>query len=137
MSLDDRAIEKEIQAKGLNAPRLTPADIQAVIVSESYTILPSGKCLVCELTLRNGFTVRGEASVVSRENFDRGIGEKVARRKAEDQIWPLEVYLLQERLSVEPRVPRIISEAEPPYPVQQQVHAGSADPRLPAGRPHP
>ncbi|GEP06846.1 hypothetical protein MOX02_48840 [Methylobacterium oxalidis] len=32
---------------------------------------------------------------------------------------------------------RLRAEFEPPYPVQQQVHAGSADPRLPAGRPHP
>ncbi|MDD2711313.1 MAG: Gp49 family protein [Simplicispira sp.] len=32
----DTAIEQEIQAKGLTAPRVTPADIQANIVSEHY-----------------------------------------------------------------------------------------------------
>ena len=96
---NDETIEAEIQAKGLTAPRLTPADIHAVIVGETYTVLPSGKCLVCELTLRNGFTVRGESSAVSRANFDREIGEKISRQRAVDQIWPLEGYLLQERLA--------------------------------------
>ncbi len=32
----DSAIEQEIQAKGLTAPRITPADIQANIASEHY-----------------------------------------------------------------------------------------------------
>lgn len=96
---NEQEIEKAIQAKGLGAPRLSPADIDAVIVGETFTVLPSGKCMVCELTLRNGFTVRGEASVVSRENFDEEIGKKVSRQKARDQIWPLEGYLLQQRLA--------------------------------------
>ena len=33
---DDNAIEKEIQAKGLTAPRITPADIEANITGEHY-----------------------------------------------------------------------------------------------------
>lgn len=33
---DDKAIEQEIQAKGLTAPRVTPADIEANIASEHY-----------------------------------------------------------------------------------------------------
>ena len=32
----DQAIEQEIQAKGLTAPRVTPADIEANIASEHY-----------------------------------------------------------------------------------------------------
>ena len=34
--MNDQAIEQEIQAKGLTAPRVTPADIEANIVSEHY-----------------------------------------------------------------------------------------------------
>lgn len=97
--MSEAEIEKQIQEKGLNAPRLTPELIDAKIVSETYTILPSGKCMVCELILRNGFSVRGEASVVSKENFNEEIGKKVSRAKARDQIWLLEGYLLQEKLS--------------------------------------
>lgn len=33
---DDSAIEREIQAKGKTAPRVTPADLQANIASEHY-----------------------------------------------------------------------------------------------------
>ncbi len=34
--MTDTAIEQEIQAKGLTAPRITPADIEANIASEHY-----------------------------------------------------------------------------------------------------
>lgn len=36
MSNNERQIEEEIQEKGLNAPRLTPADIDLAIVGEHY-----------------------------------------------------------------------------------------------------
>ena len=36
MSTTDQTIEQEIQAKGLTAPRVTPADIEANIASEHY-----------------------------------------------------------------------------------------------------
>lgn len=98
---NDDAIEQQIQAKGLNAPRLTPADIDAVIVDETYTVLPSGKVMVCELTLRNGYTVRGEAATVSKENFDVDIGQKISRENARNKVWELEGYLLQEKLAQE------------------------------------
>ena len=91
-------IEQMIQAKGMTRPRLTPQQIDDAIKSESYTKLPSGKVMVCELTLRNGFTVRGEAAVVSKENFNEDIGRKISRENARDKIWELEGYLLQQRL---------------------------------------
>ena len=40
MSNNEKAIEQEIQDKGLTAPRLTPALIDATIDSETYTVLP-------------------------------------------------------------------------------------------------
>jgi hypothetical protein len=91
-------IESMIKSKGLNAPRVTPADIDAAITTVTYTMLPSGKVMVCEITLRNGFTVRGEASTVSPENFDEEIGRSISFRNARDAIWQLEGYLLQESL---------------------------------------
>ena len=95
---DEQAIEKEIQAKDLNAPRLRPEDIDAAIVSETYTVLPSGKAMICELILRNGFSVRGESACVSKENFNEEIGRKVAFDDARSKVWLLEGYLLQERI---------------------------------------
>ena len=95
----DQIIENAIQAAGATAaPRLTPDDIDRVIVSETYTTLPSGKVMVCELTLRNGFTVRGEASVVSKANFKEEIGRQISRENARNKVWELEGYLLQQFL---------------------------------------
>lgn len=95
---DEKAIEAKIVESGLTAPRLSPEQIDAVIASETFTALPSGKVLVCELLLKNGFSVRGEASVVSKENFNEEIGRDISRKKAREQIWQLEGYLLQQRL---------------------------------------
>ena len=96
---NEQQIEKEIQDKGLNAPRLRPEDIDAAIVSETYTILPSGKAMVCELILRNGFSVRGESACVSKANFNEEIGRKISYEDARNKVWMLEGYLLQERIS--------------------------------------
>lgn len=97
MTNDEQKIEQELQDKGLNAPRLSPEDIDAVIREVTYTPLPSGKCMVCEITLKNGYTVRGESACVSPANFDVNIGHKLSYKNAREKIWGLEAYLLQER----------------------------------------
>lgn len=95
---DEKAIEAEIQAKGLTAPRLTPADIDAAIVAEHYHVFPGTTLTVCCMVLRNGFTVTGESAAASPANFDETLGRKIARDNARQKIWPLEGYLLRERL---------------------------------------
>lgn len=95
---NEQQIESEIQAKNLNAPRLSPALIDATIVSDAYHVFPGTALTVCCLTLRNGFTVTGESSSVSLDNFDEEIGRKVARANARDKIWVLEGYLLKQKL---------------------------------------
>lgn len=97
--MDEQKLEQSIQARGLNAPRLTPESIDAVIVGETFTVLPSGKVMVCEITLDNGFTVRGEAAVVSKTNFNQEIGERISYKNAREKIWELEGYLLQSKLA--------------------------------------
>lgn len=96
---DEAAIEAEIQAKGLTAPRLTPDSIDAVIVGEQYHVFDGTTLTVCCLTLRNGFTVTGESAAASPENFNREIGQKIARTNAREKIWALEGYLLKNRLT--------------------------------------
>ena len=98
MSNNEKAIEQEIQDKGLTAPRLTPTLIDATIDSETYTDLPSGRVTICEMTLKNGFVVLGESSCVSKENFNAELGQKIARENARNKIWELEGYLLKQRL---------------------------------------
>jgi hypothetical protein len=96
VSNNEQELEQLIKDKGLNAPRLSPKDIENVIMSETYVVLPSGKTMICELILQNGFSVLGEASVVSKENFNYDIGKKISRENARNKIWQLEGYLLQE-----------------------------------------
>lgn len=98
--MSEQAIEKKIQDKGLNAPRIKPEDIDAKIKGSTFTNLPSGKCVICEITLQNGFTVRGESACVSPKNFDQEIGNKIAFENARNKIWQLEGYLLQEKFPV-------------------------------------
>ena len=99
MSTDEAQIEAEIQAKGLNAPRLNPDMIDAAIVSEQYHVFPGTTMTVCALTLRNGYIVTGESAAASPRNFDQAIGRKIARDNARNKIWALEGYLLREKLS--------------------------------------
>lgn len=96
--MNDTLIEQEIIKKGLTAPRITPEEIESTIVDATYTRLPSGRTLICELTLKNGYTVRGESSCVSIDNFDQEIGEKISFADAKDKVWQLEGYLLKQRL---------------------------------------
>jgi hypothetical protein len=95
---DEQALEQEIQAKNLNAPRVTPKAVDDAIVGEDYHVFGGTQVTVCVLRLRNGFTVTGEGACVSPENFDAKLGRDIARTQARDKIWALEGYLLRQRL---------------------------------------
>lgn len=99
MPINEQAVEAEIQAKGLNAPRLNPTMIDATIAAEDYHVFPGTTLTVCALTLRNGFIVVGESAAASPENFNAELGRKIARDNARNKIWAFEGYLLRERLS--------------------------------------
>lgn len=98
--MDDQAdLEATLQAKGLNAPRLRPEDIDAEIVEEAYHVFPGTTLTVCALTLRNGFIVVGSGASASVENFNEEVGRRVARANARDKIWPLLGYALRSRIA--------------------------------------
>lgn len=99
MSRDEQAIEAEIQAKGLNAPRLNPAHIDAQILAEQFYVFPGTVLTVCALTLQNGFMVVGKSAPASPENFNEELGRKIARDDARNQIWALEGYRLRSELA--------------------------------------
>lgn len=125
--MNDKTIEQEIQSKGLNAPRVTPSDIEAEITGQFFFTGGEGiagamseysktgnadesRCgadcatsldliTFCVLRLRNGFTVTGESACASPENFDAEIGRKIARQNAVQKIWPLLGFRLRDQLA--------------------------------------
>jgi len=119
--MTDETIERQIQAKGLTAPRITPADVEANIAHEVFFVAseavdvtavlanPALELLTfCVITLRNGYTVTGESACASPENFDADIGRQIARKNAIDKIWPLMGYQLRDHLHR-----RAVFDAEP------------------------
>lgn len=96
--MSEETIEKEIQDKHLNAPRVTPESIDKTIKDKVFHVFGDTCLTVCCLTLQNGFTVTGESACASPENFDKEIGEKIAFENARNKIWALEGYLLKQRL---------------------------------------
>lgn len=96
--MSEQSIEKEIQEKNLNAPRLTPDLIDSKVKSRAFHVFGDTCLTVCCLTLENGFTVTGESACASPENFDKEIGEKIAFEQARNKIWMLEGYLLKDNL---------------------------------------
>lgn len=100
--MSDHQIEQDIQAKGLTAPRITPADIEANIIDVEYVrhVSPSGQVLRwAVLTTRSGYAVTGRPSVaVSPANDNQEIGARVAYENAVAELWPLMGYALKERI---------------------------------------
>lgn len=115
-------LEESIKALGADrAPRVTPADIEAEIVTEHFftaqegvfgaarsrgedcVVYPSLPLLtVCVLVLRNGFTVTGESACASPDNFNAEIGRRIARENAVAKIWPLLGFRLRDKLAAAP-----------------------------------
>lgn len=111
--MTDQTIEQAIQAAGKTAPRIKPSDVELAIASENYFTAEQGVfganrarsgipalslLTICVLVLRNGYTVTGESACASAENFDAGIGRRIAREKAVEKIWPLLGYQLRDEL---------------------------------------
>ena len=118
-AMNDETIEQEIQDKGLTAPRITPADIEANIRQTYFFTAEEGAqgalaktdpelgaefpsismLTFCVLVLKNGFTVTGESACASPENFDAEIGRNIARQNALAKVWPLMGYELRSKLA--------------------------------------
>lgn len=100
--MSDQDIEREIQAKGLNHPRVRPEKIDQLMKRVSYHthFVPGTTTTVVTAIAGNGFTLATEISAcASPENFDPQIGRKAAlercERAARDKLWELEGWHLK------------------------------------------
>lgn len=109
--MNDQDIEQAIQAKGLAAPRVTPAHIKALMDRIVYTfdVRPNGSTTTLAHAFLDGdfYLATGVSSCVSVENFDAELGKDIAiagaKAAAEDKLWELEGYALRERLAAAPK----------------------------------
>lgn len=118
MAQQEQAVEAEIKAKGLIAPRITPEDIDRSIIDTIYFTAENGYqggnlaegypagsyaslglLTFCVLRLRNGFMVTGESACASPENYNKELGQKIAYDNARSKIWALEGYRLRSELA--------------------------------------
>lgn len=75
-------------------PKVTKDSIEAKIAKVDYLILPDSTVTLCNITLKNGYSVRGESACVDPRNFNVEVGKGLAYKHAFDKLWPLEGYLL-------------------------------------------
>lgn len=104
---NEAQIEQQIQTKGLNAPRVTPADLDAVIKETYYHRIPGTNITVCLLTLVNGMTVTGiNHGSVDPRNYNEEIAHQLSYKVAREQLWVLLGYELATKLM-------LVKEAQP------------------------
>jgi hypothetical protein len=78
---------------------VTMDHLESLVVEEEYLRPESAPTLtICVLKVANGFSVRGESACADPAAYDEAKGREFARRDAIQKLWPLEGYLLRQRL---------------------------------------
>lgn len=78
--------------------KLTKQAVESCIRNVTYTRLPSGCSIVCEITLPNLHRVHGIASVIDLENYDEKLGKEAAYAKALDELFKVLSYVKHESM---------------------------------------
>jgi hypothetical protein len=76
--------------------KITPDHISSLIERERYET--DGLLTICIIQLRNGYKVVGKSACANPDIYNYDKGMKVAYDDAYQQIWPLEGYLLKQKL---------------------------------------
>ena len=98
----DSQMEQDIQKLNLNAPRITPEHIEALVLKCTYHVyvVPDTTTTVAVAFDKNGFSLcTAIMACASPENFNEELGRKYAVEKAErlatEKLWELEGYRLK------------------------------------------
>lgn len=99
----DGSIESEIQAKGLTAPRVLPATIDALVARVSHVYFVHETSTFCHAFLDGTYYLAtGHSACVSKDNFDHALGRKIAYdnmlEPMRNKLWELEGYSLRKSL---------------------------------------
>lgn len=80
--------------------RVTLEHIEAKVSKVEYINPPSAPYFtIAVVYMSNGYMVLGEAAPADPANFDEELGKKFAYESAIRKIWPLEGYLLCQKLT--------------------------------------
>lgn len=85
----------ENDIKNMPEEKVTEEYMLSRIQNVTYYLLEN-YTTICSITLDNGFSVLGESSCVKAGNFDKSIGERLAYKKAFNNLWPFFGFLLAE-----------------------------------------
>lgn len=95
------------------APRIREQDVLDFIQEEHYQNVgmsmglsadhPLSLVTMCYLVLKNGFTVHGMSACASPENYNKQIGEEIAKRNAVSVAWGHMGFELRSKLASEPK----------------------------------
>ena len=92
MLKDDELIEALAKSP---APRITREYMEGRIAEKTFTRF-SPTVTICQLTLDNGYSIRGESACVNPENYNQEIGERISFDNAFAKLWPLFGFFLAE-----------------------------------------
>ncbi len=93
-------LTKEEVATRLKAsayPRVTEESIKEKVASVRF--VNEDTTVICIIEMKNGFKFIGHSTPADEGNYDEEIGEFYAYENTFKQIWPLEGYLLRDKLS--------------------------------------
>lgn len=94
----NETLEQECAAVAKTPMRVTLQQIEDRIAKATYIEADGNTLTICVLTLENGFTVTGESACADPANYNQDLGRKIAKDNATKKIWPLEGYLLRQRM---------------------------------------
>lgn len=88
-------------AKKLTPFRITPEALVETLRGSktTFTTLPSGKTIVCETVLKNGFAAVGISHVIDKRNFNAKLGKQIALDRATEQVCQFMSYGIHISLS--------------------------------------
>ena len=86
----------ETTMENMKFPRVTKEQIEGRIDKITFFILPDTTTTICNMTLDNGYSVRGESACMDKRNFNMAIGEKLAHDDAFRKMWALFGFMLAE-----------------------------------------
>lgn len=86
----------------MSAPRVTIEDVENSISDATYTLLADGRTTICQIIMKNGFSVIGQSTCASIENFNEELGNRLAYLEAKMKIWQLLGFSLVNQLSSNP-----------------------------------